>query len=61
MTSSSNSKHSDNLGILYRVQGEDTIDIALWLYLYTTYFLFIDWSYEHCIIFIMTHGVKMED
>ena len=60
MASSSYSKHSDNLVILYDVQGEDTIYIALGLYLYTTCFLFIARPYDQSIIFIMTGGVKME-
>jgi hypothetical protein len=60
MTSSSYSKHSDKLGILYDVQGEDNKYVALCLYLYTTYFLFIAWSYDQSIIFIIVGGVKME-
>jgi hypothetical protein len=44
--------------MIYDVQREDTIDVAL--YLYTTYFLFITWSYHESILFIMTSGVKME-
>jgi len=52
--------HSNDLGIFYGVQGEDTIDVALFLYLYTTYFLFIAWSYDQSIILVMTGGVKME-
>jgi len=48
----------DGLRMLYDVQREDTINVSL--YLYTTYFLFITWSYHQSILFIMTSGVKME-
>jgi hypothetical protein len=44
--------------MFYDVQREDTIDVAL--YLYTTYFLSITWSYHQSILFIMTSRVKME-
>jgi len=60
MTSSSYSEHLDELGMLYDVQGEDTKDVSLCLYLYTTYFLFIALSYDQSIIFIIIGGVKME-
>jgi hypothetical protein len=59
MTSSFYSKHSNNFGMLYGVQREDTIDVAMCLYVYTTDFIFIAWSYEQSIIFIMNGGVKM--
>jgi hypothetical protein len=35
--------------MIYDVQGEDTMDVVL--YLYTTYFLFITWSYHQEYIF----------
>ena len=60
MTSSSYSEHSYELGMLYDVQGEDNIDVVLCLYLYTTNFIFIAWSYDQSIIFIIIGGVKME-
>ena len=46
------------LRMFYDVRREDTIDVAL--YLYTTYFIFITWSYHQSILFITTSGVNME-
>jgi hypothetical protein len=44
--------------MFYDVQREDTIDFSL--YFYTTYFIFITWSYHQSIFLIMTSGVKIE-
>jgi hypothetical protein len=60
MTSSSCLEHSNDLGMFYDVQGEDTMVVALYFYLYTTNFLFIAWSYDQSIDFIMNDGVKKE-
>jgi hypothetical protein len=45
MTSSSYSKHSDNiLGFFYDVQGEDTMDVASYLYTKIAFLSFFPWS-----------------